>query len=186
MKKTIMITVLTLAFFLFGTGLDAGCPKTNKITAMTSGMDSFKAVQPLDFSKIISAGALSDKAGTKLQVCLSNGNFTTEQMANSFVLPIKQKSEFIAVLNFSNARQPITAGKYSPAAGYGKPFRVTAEVKVHQGEKGVIVSLGVMEGTAEILEMTDTTVCGTFNVKNKKGDSTLTGEFNTKLEKSRW
>lgn len=186
MKKTILLTALVLIFFLFGTGLDAGCPKANKITKMTSGMDSFKAVQPLDFSKVTSAGALSNKAGTKLQVCLSNGMFDTAKMANSFVVPIKKKSEFIAVLNFSNARKPITVGKYSPANGYGKPFWVTAEVKVHKGEKGVIVSLGVVEGTAEIVEITETSVCGTFNVKNKKGDAVFSGEFNTKLEKSRW
>ena len=34
--------------------------------------------------------------------------------------------------------------------------------------------------------MTETTMCGTFNVKNKKGDSAIDGEFNVKLEKSRW
>ena len=186
MKKIILLTTVILFFFFSVSKLDAVCPKANKIAKMTSAMASYKAVQPLDFSKITSAGALADKAGTKLKVCLSNGTFGTEQMANSFVVPIKKKSEFIAVLNFSNARQPITAGKYSPAAGYGKPFWVTAEVKVYNGDKGVIVSLGVVEGTAEILEMTETTICGTFNVKNKKGDAAMAGEFNVKLEKSRW
>lgn len=186
MRKTILLTVLTLVFFFCGTGLDAGCPRANKITKMISGMESFKAVQPLDFSKIVSGGALSNKAGTKLQVCLSNGTFKTAQMAGSFVVPIKKKSEFIVVLNFSNARKPITAGKYSASAGYGKPYWVTAEVKVHKGEKGVIVSFGVVEGTAEIVEITETNVCGTFSLKNKKGDSAIAGEFNVKLEKSRW
>ncbi|MBN2400184.1 MAG: hypothetical protein JXI33_07570 [Candidatus Aminicenantes bacterium] len=186
MKKVILLTTLVFIFFFSVSKLDALCPKANKITKMTSSIASFRAVQPLDFSKITSAGALADKAGTKLQVCLSNGIFGTEQMANSFVVPIKKKSEFIAVLNFSNARQPITVGKYSPAAGYGKPFWVTAEVKVYNGDKGVIVSLGVVEGTAEILEMNETTLCGTFNVKNKKGDSAIAGEFNVKLERSRW
>ncbi|MCP5108621.1 MAG: hypothetical protein GY950_34870, partial [bacterium] len=80
-------------------------------------------------------------------------------------------------------------GKYSPAAGYGKPFWVTAEVKLFKGEKGVIVSLGVREGTATIIKMTEDSICGTFDVKTKAGSSlkgTLSGKFNVKMEKSRW
>ncbi len=186
MKKTILIVTLTVAFFFSSIGLEAGCLKDNKITKLTSTMASFKAVQPLDFSKIVSAGAYSNKAGTKLQVCMSNADFPVDKMANSFVVPIKEKSQWIAVLNFSNARKPIVAGKYSASAGYGKPFWVTAEVKVHKGEKNTIVSLGVVEGIAEIIEITDSKICGTFNLKNKKGDSGIVGEFNMKIEKSRW
>ena len=186
MKKTSFLIVLMFLFFSCAIGLAGECPQANKITQMTSGMESFKAVQPLDFSKITSAGALSSKAGAMLQVCLSNGDFTTKQMSSDFVVPIKEKSQFIAVINFSNGSNPVAAGKYNPAAGFKKPFWVTAEVKVHKGEKGVIVSLGVREGTAEILEITDDKVCGTFALKNKKGDSVISGEFNVKLEKSRW
>jgi hypothetical protein len=186
MKKLILSALITSMLFLFNTGLEAGCPEGNKITKMTSGMASYKAVLPLDYSKIVSAAAYTNKAGTKLQVCLSNGDFTPQKMASSFVVPIKKKNEFIAVLNFSNGQKPIVAGKYSPTAGYGKPFRVTAEVKVQKGEKGTIVSLGVMEGTAEILEMKGDTMCGTFDLKNKKGDSHIAGHFNVKITKSRW
>ncbi|MCP5107609.1 MAG: hypothetical protein GY950_29750, partial [bacterium] len=74
----------------------------------------------------------------------------------------------------------------NPAAGYGKPFWVTAEVKVHKGEKNVIVSLGVLQGSAEIVEMKGDTMCGSFSLKNKKGDSAVSGEFNVKITKSRW
>lgn len=186
MKKTILLTMLTLLLFVFNIGLEGDCPKANKITKMISGMDSFKAVQPLDFSKIVSAGALANKAGTKVQVCLSNSNFTIPQLASDFVVPIKEKNQFIAVINFSNGSKPLSAGKYSPAAGYGKPFWVTAEVKVHKGEKNVILSLGVVEGTAQIVEITGDRICGSFNLKNKKGDSGISGEFNMKLEKSSW
>ena len=186
MKKTFFLTTLTLLLLVLNIGLEGDCPKDNKITKMTSSMDSFKAVQPLDFSKIVSTGALSNKAGTKVQVCLSNSNFTIPQMASDFVVPIKEKKQFIAVINFSNGSKPVSAGKYSPAAGYRKPFWVTAEVKVHKGEKNTIVSLGVVEGTAQIDEITADRICGSFDLKNKKGDSGISGQFNVKLEKSRW
>jgi hypothetical protein len=186
MKKTSLIIALIFLFFSCGIGFAGECPQGNKITQMTSNMESIQAVKPLDFSKITSAGALSSKNGVNLKVCLSNGNFTTQQMASDFVVPIKEKKHFIAVINFSNGSDPVTAGKYNPAAGYKKPFWVTAEVKVYKGEKNVIVSLGVVEGTAEILEITGDRVCGMFVLKNKKGDSAISGEFNVKLEKSRW
>ena len=186
MKKSVLFTCLAVLFFLSGLGMAEDCPKANKISKMISGSKSFKAVQPLDFSKIVSAGAYSNKKGTKLQVCLSNGNFKIADMANNFVLPIKKKNEFIAVINFTNASKPIVAGEYSAAAGYEKPFWASAAAKVHKGEKGVVVSLGVVEGTATIIKMTKDSVCGRFDLKNKKGDSAISGEFNVKIEKSRW
>ena len=186
MKKIVFILTVIVLFFVSGLGLEAQCPKDNQITKLTSNMEAFKAVQPLVFSKVVSAGAYAKKDGTKLQVCMSNADFPIDKMANDFVVPITEKSQWIAVLNFSNARNPIVAGKYTAAAGYGKPFWVYAEVKVNYGEKNTIVSLGVVEGTAEIVEITDTHVCGTFNLKNAKGDSSISGHFNMKLEKSRW
>jgi hypothetical protein len=189
MKKSILIIIFTLFFFLSPTWSGEECPKGNVITKMTSGMDSFKAVQPLDFSKIKSAGAMSNKAVTKVQVCLSNRDFTTAQMSNDFVLPIKKKDEFIAVINFLNGKDKVIPGTYEAASGYGKPFWAYAEVKLHKGEKGVIVSLGVQEGTATITKMTADTICGTFDLRTKAGtrvQAAISGEFNCKLEKSRW
>jgi hypothetical protein len=180
--------ILCLANLLFWSGLvmAGDCPEGNKITQLKSNSSSFKAVEPLDFSKINSAGAYLSKNGTKVKVCLSNGNFKIAQMANDFVLPIKKKNEFIAVINFTNANKPIVPGKYSGAAGYGKPFWAFAEVKLYKGEKGVVLSLGTVEGTATIVRMTEESMCGHFDLKNKKGDSAISGEFNLKIEKSRW
>lgn len=189
MKKSILIIIFTLFFFLSTTWSGEDCPKGNVITKMTSGMDSFKAVQPLDFSKIKSAGAMSNKAGTKVQVCLGNGDFTTAQMSNDFVLPIKKKDEFIAVINFLNGKDKVIPGTYKASSGYGKPFWTFAEVKLHKGEKGVIVSLGVQEGTATITKMTADKICGKFDLRTKAGtrmQAAISGEFNCKLEKSRW
>jgi lambda repressor-like predicted transcriptional regulator len=185
-----MATVMVILFF----GLHVyseKCPLENKIEKMTTTMSSVVAVSPLDFSKINSAGAKMKKDGSKLYVCLSNMNgLTISQLANDFVLPIKKKDEFIAQIVFSMGKQnKIIEGDYSPQAGYGKPFWVFAEVKVHKGEKGAVVSLGIREGIAKIIEITKDRVCGTFDLKSKTGSglkSEIKGTFNLKYEIARW
>jgi hypothetical protein len=176
-----------LILALFSTAAD--CPPGNVITKMTSAMQAVKDAQPLDYSSLKTGGALLSKNGKDLRVCLANEVFPIEAMANSFVLPLNKKGQFILQLNFSNGTEIVTPGKYDPAAGYGKPFWVSTEVKVMVGEKGTIAMLGARTGTAEIIKMTETMVCGRFHLKTLAGDavtSEVAGEFNVKLEKSRW
>ena len=83
----------------------------------------------------------------------------------------------------------IVEGDYSPESGYGKPFWVYAEVKVHKGEKGVVASLGIGEGSAKIIKITQDRVCGTFDLKSKTGSSLkseIKGTFNLPYEIARW
>jgi len=188
MRKLMVSLVLVFALVVMGMAGD-DCPKVNKINSMESTMQSFKDVSPLDFSTIKSAGAMSKKQGTRLEVYLSNGTFTTKQMSSSFVVPIKKKDEFIAVIHFSNGKEKIVPGTYNGSSGYGKPFWAYAEVKLFKGEKGTIVSLGIREGTAVITKLTDNMVCGTFDLKSKTGSKSkgaISGTFNVKLEKSKW
>jgi len=190
MKKIFLAALMVILFF--GVSVySEDCPLENKIEKMITTMSSFAAVSPLDFSKINSAGARMKKDGTKMSVCLSNiKGLTINQLANDFVLPIKSKDEFIAQIVFSMGKKnKIVAGDYSPKAGYGKPFWVFAEVKVHKGEKGAVVSLGIREGSAKIIKITQDRVCGTFNLKSKPGSSLkseISGTFNLKYEIARW
>ena len=190
MKKNFLAVVMV--FLIFGVnGYGGDCPAENKIERMTTTMPSFVAVSPLDFSQINSAGAKMKKDGTKLYVCLSNmSGLTITQLANDFVLPIKKKDEFIAQIVFSMGKlNKIKEGDYTPTAGYGKPFWVFAEVKVHKGEKGAVVSLGIREGSARIIKITEDRVCGTFDLKSKTGSSlksVIKGTFNLKYEIARW
>jgi hypothetical protein len=190
MKKIFFAPLMVILFV--GVNVYGGdCPAENKIEKMTTTMSSFVAVSPLDFSKINSAGAKMKKDGSKLYVCLSNmKGLTISQLANDFVLPIKSKDEFIAQIVFSMGKQDkIVAGDYSPKAGYGKPFWVFAEVKVHKGEKGAVVSLGIREGSAKIIQITKDRVCGTFHLKSKTGSrlkSEIKGTFNLKYKIARW
>lgn len=189
MKKIFLMILMVLFIFIYSTG-EPACPGENILTKMTTEMPSFKAVSPLNYSKINSAGAIMNKAGTKLTVSLSNmKNLSVNQLTNDFILPVKNKSEFIADIEFRNGKKLITAGTYSGSSGYGKPFWVFVEVKVHKGKKGAIVSLGIREGKATITKLTSDRICGKFELRSKKGSSTksvISGEFNAKLKKSRW
>lgn len=173
-----------------GAGQDrsAGCPQANVIAKMVSAMQAFRDAQPLDRTRLNACGAQLSKDGKELRVCLANGDFAIADMANSFVLPLKHKGQFILQVNFSNAAG-IVPGIYDPAAGYGKPFWASAEVKVAIGDKGTIVMLGAGEGTAEIIAISGATVCGRFRLKTAAGHpqpSEVAGEFNVPLERSRW
>jgi len=188
-----MRKIFTAAVFFFilfyMTGTPEECPQTNKITKMTSQMESFQAVQPLDFTNLKSVGALAKRQDQKIEVYLSNGTFTINQMSSSFIVPIKKKDEFIAVIHFSNGNQAVTPGTYTPKAGFGKPLWAFAEVKLYKPEKGVIVSLGVKEGTARIISLTEDRICGVFDLYSPKDShffGEISGEFNVPLEKSKW
>jgi len=171
-----------------GQNRPADCPKANVIAKMVSAMQPFRDAQPLDSTHLNACGAQLSKDGKELRVCLANGDFAVADMANSFVLPLKHKGQFILQVNFSNGAG-IVPGTYDPAAGYGKPFWVSAEVKVAIGDKGTIVMLGAGEGTAEIVAMSGSTACGRFRLKTVAGHpqpSEVAGEFNVKVERSRW
>ena len=188
--KKFMIFCLSIFLITVFSIIGKNCPEKNIIKKMSTNMDSFKAVSPLDHSIIRAGGAQLNKAGTKLTVSLSNmEKLSIKKLVNDFVLPITRKDQFILDIEFRNAKKEIVAGAYSGSSGYGKPFWAFAEVKLHKGEKGVIVSMGIREGEAIITKITDSMVCGKFELRSKKGstqNSSLTGEFNVKLERSVW
>jgi len=187
------MTRFFLSLLIAGMGISLSaaavdCPKANVITKMVSAMQAFRDAQPLDRTRLKACGAQLSKDGKELRVCLANGDFAVADMANSFVLPLEQKGQFILQVNFSNGAG-IVPGKYDPAAGYGKPFWASAEIKVPLGKQGTIVMLGVGEGTAEIVAMSGSMVCGRFRLKTPAGHpqpSEVAGEFNVPMERSRW
>jgi hypothetical protein len=186
-----MILPIVLISMLFQAGAAAPeCPKVNVLKDVVCDMPSFKEVSPLVFSSIRSAKAWLSRGGKKLEVLLSNGDFSAEQMANSYVLPLKKKSEFILVVTFLNADKPVVEGDYSPAAGYGKPFWSYAEIRVLSGPQGTNVSFGAGEGSARILSMKNGRVCGTFALTRKNAldeiAASVIGEFNVEMAVSKY
>ena len=165
------------------------CPEANVLTRMESAMESVQEVSPLDFSSITSAGAQASKERSKIKVCLSNGDFSISEMSNDYVLPLTETSQFIAVVTFTNAKEPVIEGAYSAESGYGKPFWAFAEIRVKVGEKGATVSLGVARGTATITFLGEDRICGRFDLRTSDDagfPGAIAGEFSCPLETSRW
>lgn len=185
--------VLGLACFIFLSSIPAAaenCPQTNLIQSMLcTDASPFQEVSPLVFGQIRSAGAMRSKDGKKVEIFLSNGNFSVEQMSNGYVLPLKNKKEFILVITFLNGSNPVAAGTYSPSAGYGKPFWSFAEVRVLSGPQGTNVSFGVREGSARIIEVKPDRICGTFQMQRKhlgQVAAAVSGRFATQLQESKY
>lgn len=168
----------------------AEAPAGNSIKVLSNTYDpGFKEASPLDLKDIRSAAALRSKDGKQVQVFLSNGNFTVDQMTNEYVLPLKSKKEFILVLTFHNGTNPAVDGTYSPKAGYGKPFWSSVVVRILSGPKGTNASLGANEGTCSIKGVSGGRVTGSFQVKSRNGDKVMAeavGTFDAPLTTSKY
>ncbi|MBU1568166.1 MAG: hypothetical protein KJ630_21400 [Proteobacteria bacterium] len=163
----------------------AAIPEGNSIKTLScTDMKPFQDVSPLNFGTIRSAGAQRSKDGKKIEVFLSNGDFTVAQMANDMVLPLKNKEDFILVLTFLNGPNPVIDGAYSPKAGYGKPFWSYVAVRVLSSPKGNTVSFGVNDGESTITGVSADKISGTFKVLRKNGAKVMaeaSGAFNVPL-----
>lgn len=186
--RTIAITLVSLLLFPATSIAEAPAGSSIKSLSNTFG-PGFKDVEPLDLKSIRSAAALRSRDGRQVQVFLSNGDFTVDQMANEYVLPLKSKKEFILVLTFHNGTNPTVDGTYSPKAGYGKPFWSSVVVRILSGPKGTNASLGANEGTCTIKGISGGRVTGSFQVKTRNGDKVMaeaTGTFDAPLTTSNY
>jgi hypothetical protein len=187
MKK---LLIALLCVLLVPVYVSAAAPKGNSIKTLTcSDMKSFQEVSPLDFGTIRSAGAQRSKDGKKIEVYLSNGNFTVESMSSDMVLPLKNKKDFILVVTFMNGANPVVDGTYSPKAGYGKPFWSFVALRVLSGPKGTTLSFGSTEGKSTISGISSGKISGTFQLQRKNGAKVVaeaSGTFNVPLTTSKY
>lgn len=160
----------------------AGCPASTKITKMNATLQGFKEGGPYDVGKIRSVKAFVLDGGKKMKICISNMDLTSYLNVDALgAKPPKHKGDFALILQLSNGSNLVVAGKYSPRAGYGKPFWATAEVLTSAGKAGTFVSIGASDGVAEIVEIGGGRVCGKFNLTGTSGSAS--GEFNAEIVK---
>lgn len=151
-----------------------GCPTSSGIASISSDNEDFTASQPLDLSRIASAKALVKKEGQRLKVFLANAPFTAQQMDNSMVIPVEKKGQAVVVLNFMNGSERVTRGEYTPAAGWGKPHSISAEVQLkgtHPSGSivGFVSASSKERGKATITAVDDQWVCGSFDLSGSLG-----------------
>lgn len=187
MKK---LLIALLCALLVPFCVQAAAPKGNSIKTLScTDMKPFQDVSPLNFGTIRSAGAMRSKDGKKLEVYLSNGDFTVEQMSSDMVLPLKDKKDFILVLTFLNGPNPVIDGSYSPKAGYNKPFWSYVAVRVLSSPKGNTVSFGFTEGKSAITGISSGIISGTFEMQRKNGAKVAaeaSGAFSVPLATSKY
>jgi len=162
-----------------------GCPARSAVSGLDSDQDDFKASLPIDFSQVRSSAALREREGSVVKVFLSNAAFSAQQMNNSMVIPVKKTGEAVVVLRFANGADPVVPGEYLPAAGYGKPLSVGAEVQVRGAKPsgaiiGIVAASSRSEGTATITALDESWICGSFRLKGGLGSTA--GEFVAALE----
>ncbi|GAB4401764.1 MAG: hypothetical protein OHK0053_24900 [Microscillaceae bacterium] len=157
----------------------APCPSTTQVVKAQTTTPGFRKNGPYDWKMVKQAQALSERGGRSLKVFFPLGSFSTSEMANvTFVNPVKEKSQAILILHFSNGHHPVRPGTYTPSAGYGQAFWVTAEIVVRNSAN----LAGLTTGQAVILNIGKDNICGTFDMQNKRG-AQVTGTFVAKLEK---
>jgi hypothetical protein len=88
MKRSIFIVFLMLVLASFISPADEDCPKANVITTMSSSNDSFKAVQPLDFSKIVSV--TEDMICGKFHLKVNPGSSVKGEIAGEFNVKLEK------------------------------------------------------------------------------------------------
>jgi hypothetical protein len=189
MMKKLLIALLCVLLVPVYAGAAAPAKGNSIKTLVCSDMKSFQEVSPLTFGTIRSAGAKRSKDGKKIEVYLSNGDFTVESMSSDMVLPLKNKKDFILVVTFMNGSKPVVDGTYSPKAGYGKPFWSYVALRVLSGPKGTTLSFGSTEGTSTISGISSGKISGTFLLQRKNGAKVMaeaSGAFNVPLTISKY
>ena len=161
-----------------------GCPPQSTVSHIDSSSPQFTAAQPIDLTGIRAAKALVQTDGTSLKVFLANRPYSAAQMNSDMVIPVKNPGEAVLVLKFMNGQDKVASGEYTPAAGYGKPHSVTAEVQVPAAPSGVVISMVTASsrdsGSATISHIGDGWVCGRFDLKGQLGN--VTGAFAAAVE----
>ncbi len=174
-----LVGVLLLAWFP-GTTVGESCPSVSKISEMTSSLPGFKEAGPYDLKKIKSVRAFAIDGGKRIKLCLSNMDLKSYLSLDALAAQApKKKGDFALIVQFNNGKDPVVAGKYSPKAGYGKPFWVTAEILTSAGKAGTFVSIGAQDGTAEIFEIKGNKMCGKFALSGPVGKAS--GVFNAEV-----
>jgi len=152
----------------------ANCPTATAVTKLTSTDASVVEGGPFDVTTFTYAKAKWE--GNKLNVYISNEDFPVSKFG-ALDSPVKgaEKGTGVLQLVMSNGTEKADVAPYNPAAGYGQPHWVTAEMLVPVGPTATDALLSMSSGSAEVVAMDSTKVCGTFDMTGN--NSSAAGTF---------
>jgi hypothetical protein len=157
----------------------AACPEGNSVEELSSNLADFPTI---DFGTVAVSGARERSGGTKLYVYLSNTDFSLGQMSSSMVSPIKDQSQGVLILKLANGQEQVAPGDYSPAAGYGKPFFASAELRRMKSDgQAMDLVFNLDEGTTRIEALAGGRACGTFDLSGIE-ETRIKGSFEVAVE----
>ena len=152
----------------------ADCPSATALTTLESTDAS--VVEGGPFVPTTFTYAKAKWEGNRLNVYISNKEYSVSKFGG-LDSPVKGADKGTGVLQLvlSNGTEKSDVAMYDPATGYGKPHWVTASMLVPVGPTATDALLSMNSGSAEIVAMDATKVCGTFDLKGAK--STAVGSF---------
>ena len=160
--------------FLLGVALTvpaakaADCPETTTVDRL-SGNPAYKAVTPVDLRALTKAKATKSAFG--LTVFVTNAEFDVRAAASRLdTSPVEGKGQVSLAITFMNASKPVVAGEYAVRANVWDPMNVRGDLGFGKDDgTPVAYGLGLKSGQARLVEVTDTRVCGTFDVAGRDG-----------------
>ena len=167
MKQAFVPLVLGLALAPLP-GSAADCPKATTVEKLSKNA-AYKPVAPFDLKALTKAKATKSAFG--LTVFVTNAELDVKAAAARLdTSPVKGKGQVSLAITFMNASKTVAAGEYAVRANVWDPMNVRGDLGFGKDDgTPVVYGLGLRSGKATLVEVTDTRVCGTFDVAGPDG-----------------
>ena len=169
MKRTAVPLALALgAVLLTPAAPGADCPKATAVEKLSRN-PYHKPVSPVDPRALSKAKATKSAFG--ITVFVTNADFDVKAAAAKLdTSPVKGKGQVSLAITFMNASKPIVAGEYAVRANVWDPMNVRGDLGFGKDDgTPVAYGLALKSGKAVLVEVSDTRVCGTFDVVGSDG-----------------
>lgn len=167
--KSALPTVLALgAVLLAPAAPGADCPKATAVEKLSRN-PYHKPVSPVDPKSLTKAKATKSAFG--ITVFLTNAEFDAAAAAKRLdTSPVKGKGQVSLAITFMNASKPVVAGEYAVRANVWDAMNVRGDLGFGKDDgTPVAYGLSLKSGKATLVEVSDTRVCGTFDVVGSDG-----------------
>jgi hypothetical protein len=146
----------------------AECPKGTVVEKLSKNT-GIKPVAPFDLKGLTKARATKSAFG--ITVFITNADFDVKAAARTLdTSPVKGKGQVSLAITFMNASKPIASGEYAVRANVFDPMNVRGDLGLGKDDGTPFAyGLSLKSGKATLVEVSDTRVCGTFDVLGSDG-----------------
>lgn len=169
MKHVVVSLAFVLGIVLAAPGAPAAdCPKATTVEKLSRN-PYHKPVAPFDLKSLSKAKATKSAFG--LTVFLTNADFDVAAAAKRLdASPVKGKGRVSLAITFMNASKPVAAGEYAVKPNVFDPMNVRGDLGFGKDDgTPVAYGLSLKSGKATLVEVSDTRVCGTFDLVGADG-----------------